>query len=67
MPELITKESRNKWLSDKSEAYIDGWTLCEKGGMHVQLSSSNYSEEHYAEYTEGYSQCFSNQACMDSR
>ena len=67
MPELITKESRNEWLSDKSEAYINGWTQCETGSVHVELGSSDYSEEEYTEYTEGYSQCFSNQACVDSR
>jgi hypothetical protein len=65
MAELITKESVNEWLSDKSESYVDGWIRCEKGDAHVELSSSDYSKEEYAGYTEGYSQCFSNQACID--
>jgi hypothetical protein len=69
MPTLITKENKKLWLSDKSEAYVDGWTCCEDGNEHLDFDGSmnNFSEAEYSEYTEGYSQCFSNQACIDSR
>mgnify|MGYP007034446607 CR=1 FL=1 len=66
MSTLITKENRSEWLSNKSEVYIDGWTSCERGGTHMDLDGSNYSEAEYNEYTEGYSQCFDNQACIDN-
>jgi len=66
MSTLITKENRSAWLSNKSEVYIDGWTSCERGDVHISLDASNYSEAECNEYTEGYSQCFNNQACIDN-
>ncbi len=66
MSTLITKENRSAWLSNKSEVYIDGWTSCERGEVHIILDASNHSEAEYNEYTEGYSQCFNNQACIDN-
>ena len=66
MSTLITKENRSTWLSNKSEVYIDGWTSCERGDVHISLDASNYSEAECNEYTEGYSQCFNNQACIDN-
>lgn len=68
MSDLITKENRDKWLSNKSVAYVNGWTSCENGEAHsgVDDDVNNFSESEYSEYTEGYSQCFSNQACVDN-
>jgi len=66
MPILIKKEKIHDWLSNKSIAYVNGWTSFEKGELHIGLDDSNYSETEYAKYTEGYSQCFNNQACIDN-
>ena len=66
MSTLITKKNRSAWLSNKSEVYIDGWTSCERGEVHISLDASNHSEAEYNEYTKGYSQCFNNQACIDN-
>ncbi len=68
MSDLITKENRSKWLSNKSEAYVNGWISCENGDAHSEFNNnvSNFSETEYGEYIEGYSQCFSNQACVDN-
>jgi hypothetical protein len=68
MSNLITKENRGEWLSNKSVAYVDGWTSCENGDAHSEFDNdmNNFSEAEYGEYTEGYSQCFSNQACVDN-
>jgi len=69
MSTLIKKENRDEWLSNKSAAYINGWSCCEAGNKHLEFDRdiNNLSKSDLSDYTRGYSQCFSNQACIDNK
>ena len=45
MSNLIIKENKSEWLSNKSVAYVDGWTSCENGDAHSEFDSdmNNFS------------------------
>jgi hypothetical protein len=53
----VTKTNRSKFLKDQKPAYKFGWTECEKGINHKQISTL---KEVQADYDYGYGACWAN-------